>query len=462
MGTPDELLEVHNNCGFVTFEHRRDAEIAMKLNYTEDEDEFRVEIPPDPSDVIYADFMEDEMHQAGRELVGWACVAGLFFGYMPIIVGISSVASLKTLQDHVALFRMIVENYPSIAAVWDGLVGAMALTLMVSFLPTFLVIIFYNFFSLKAEAWLQHKVQLWYYYFNVVFVLLVTAVGSSLLSTVNELIAEPTSIFKLLATTMPTATHFYLNLYPAQWTTHSMILMRYVQWSKWKLFLKLTDETEAQAEMDKLNADSSNPDKAAPEGDVLRLEHYKEKIAHDKAEPEDQDYYGMGSRSARFTIMAVIGCVFCTLSPLMTILAIINFWLCRIFYGYLFNYAEIVKPDLGGVFFVSSLKHVQQGMFIYVTLMAGVLYYRGYDCPEEDSPASECDGPGMLPGIIAGLSFLYLIPSYNRFDRKFHWIDLPFNKVSADDHTCTTKRRARRDTYQQPELMETEEAPAAK
>lgn len=417
---PEKVMELHNNCGFVTFKHRRDAEVAMKLNYTEDEDEFRVSIPPDPSDVIYADFMVDELRQDGAEFLGWACVAGLFFGYMPIIVGISSVASLHTLSAHVPAFRYLIDHQPSIAAIWDGLVGAMALTLMVSFLPTFLVIIFYRFFALKAEAWLQHKVQLWYYYFNVVFVLLVTAVGSSLLATVDQLIKDPTSIFKLLADSMPTATHFYLNLYPTQWATHSMILMRYVQFGKFKMF-----ET--------LHRNEEDLDKRA-------------KIAHDLAEPEDQDYYGMGSRSARFTIMLVIAIVFCTLSPLMTVLAIINFAFCRLSYGYLFCFAEIVKPDLGGPFFVSQLKHVQQSVFIYITLMAGVLYYRGY--------AEDGSGPGCTPGLIAGASFAYAIPMYNRFDRKFHWVDLPYELVSRDTDDTKNKRVARRHTYQQPELME--------
>merc|ERR1719263_2753765 len=182
-------------------------------------------------------------------------------------------------------------------------------------------------------------------------------------------------------------------------------------------------------------------------GKYLACRNYlDEKSAKARAEPEDQDYYGIGSRSARFTIMLVISVVFCTLSPLMVVLAFMNFAFCRIAYGYLFNFAEIVKPDLGGPFFVSQMKHVQQGLFIYITLMAGVLFYRGY---AEDGVS----GPGGTPGIIAGGAFLYAIPMYNRFDRKFHWVDLPYEVVSRDDEQSVPKRLARRSTYQQPELM---------
>jgi len=405
-----DLDAMYTGNGFVTFKHRRECEISMQLKYTPDEDTFIVSVPPDPSDVVYTDLMVDESREAASETIGWACIAGLFFGYMPIIIGISSVASLSTLSAHIALFRMIVDEHPGIAAVWDGLVGAIALTLMVSFLPTFLVLIFDTFFALKARAWLQHKVQIWYYYFNLVFILLVTAVGSSLLSTVDSLLEDPTSIFQLLATTLPTASHFYLNLYPAQWATQSMEFMRYVCLTKWIAFNRLLGDEEK---------------------------------ARDKAEPEDQDYYGKGSRSARFTIFLVIATTFCTLSPLMIVLAFIHFALCRLWYGWMFVFAEIPKADLGGAFWHSKLKHVQQGMFIYIVLMAGVLYYRGTD-------EKTGEGPGSTPGFIAGASLLYMYKSYTRFDRHFHWEMLPFEDI-RDDGTHK-KREPRRNTYQQPEL----------
>jgi hypothetical protein len=426
---PEEAEPVENfcNCGFVTFKERRDAEIAMKLIYEDDEAKFACEIPPDPADVIWHDFMGDETRDASIEALGWVCIGCLFLGYMPIIVGISSVASLETLREHVALFAHIIDHYPSLAAMWDGLVGALALTLMVGMIPTFLVIIFSHCFALRAQAWLQHKIQIWYYYFNVVFVLLVTAVGNSLLVKVEELAESPTSVFKLLASTMPTASHFYLNLFPTTWATHAMVLTRYVPLGKFTVWHKVFDHTvEEKVE----NRD-------------LRVNE----MTRDKIEPEDQDYYGMGSRSARFTIMLVIAITFCTLSPLMCVLALINSGLCRLFYGYLFNYAETVKSDLGGVFFVSQLKHLLQGLYIYIILMSGVLFYRGTD--------DDGNGPGVLPGIIAGLSFLFMIPAYNRFDRRFHWVDLPFSAIAKDSEMAKgAKRNPKVLSYKQPELMD--------
>merc|ERR1719379_1473742 len=103
---------------------------------------------------------------------------------------------------------------------------------------------------------------------------------------------------------------------------------------------------------------------------------YGEEKGKEKSEPEDQDYYGLGSRSARFCFMLVLCLNFASLSPLITLLGWINFWMCRKVYGYLCVYAETRKPDLGGVFYVSQLNHVQEGLFIYIVLMSGVLTMR--------------------------------------------------------------------------------------
>merc|ERR1719277_2785132 len=94
------------------------------------------------------------------------------------------------------------------------------------------------------------------------------------------------------------------------------------------------------------------------------------------AEPEDQDYYGIGSRSARWTINMSIGIVFGTLSPPIFMLTLINFAFSRVIYGYLISYAETKKPDLGGIFYVTKLRGLFIGSIIYTILMTGVLTQR--------------------------------------------------------------------------------------
>jgi len=164
---------------------------------------------------------------------------------------------------------------------------------MVAFLPTILLLIFRSFFILKADAWSQTRLQNWYFWFQIVFVILITAIGDSVVEFTTTIFTDPIAVFGMLAETMPHATHFYMNFLVLQWTTHAMNLLRYVPLSKFLGFRNIFEEEEARA----------------------------------KAEPEDQDYYGLGSRSARFTINMVIGIVYSTLSPTVALLACMNFFL---------------------------------------------------------------------------------------------------------------------------------------
>merc|ERR1719163_327588 len=118
----------------------------------------------------------------------------------------------------------------------------------------------------------------------------------------------------------------------------------------------------------------------------------------------------------------IIAVIFCSLSPFITVLAFINFFVCRLVYGYLMIYAETHKPDLGGVFFISSLKHLQGCLFIYIVLMAGVLHHRG----------KQLGNTAFGPGWLASISLIYYGWAWYRFN-KLRWETLPFEEVVADD-----------------------------
>merc|ERR1719498_48152 len=139
----------------------------------------------------------------------------------------------------------------------------------------------------------------------------------------------------------------------------------------------------------------------------------EESRAKELAEPEDQDYYGLGARSARFSLNLVIAIVYSSLCPMILVVTGINFLICRVLYGYLLVFAEGRKPDLGGVFWVTQLKHIQCGLFIYVVLMIGVLSARA---------------PSLGPAIVASVALLYAIRSYFRFHSAFEWEVMPFQE----------------------------------
>merc|ERR1719217_651000 len=128
-----------------------------------------------------------------------------------------------------------------------------------------------------------------------------------------------------------------------------------------------------------------------------------EQRARELSEPEHQDYYGIGGRSARMTLVMVIALVYSTVSPLICLVALIFFYLCRVVYGYLLVFVETRKADHGGVFWVQQLRHLQHGMIVYAFLMLGILSHRGSN---------------MGPCILLSPSLVYLWVSQNRFHAK--------------------------------------------
>jgi len=209
----------------------------------------------------------------------------------------------------------------------------------------------------------------------------------------------------VLATTLPYATSFYLNYIVVLTGLGSCHLLRGAQLAKYFLWRALGKHPEEAAEL---------------------------------CEPEDQDFYGIGSRSARWTIQMCIGIVFGTLSPPVSVLTFLNFAVVRVVYGYLIPFAETKKPDLGGVFWVSQLKHLFVGNIIYCILMIGVLAKRAAN---------------LGPMIIAAPSLGYVIWSMQRFTTQFNWEKLPFEELMLDKVSDVKTPRESLGTYVQPELM---------
>jgi hypothetical protein len=132
----DEPLSFNLTKGFVTFNSRRDAELAKMMKFTYESDQYVVEIPPDPSDILWADLQMNPLHAWIMSIAGYACIAGVFWAYLPTVVAIAYYTSLETLAEYSATFKSMADD-PSTAALWDGLVNALALQLLMGFVPTF-------------------------------------------------------------------------------------------------------------------------------------------------------------------------------------------------------------------------------------------------------------------------------------------------------------------------------------
>lgn len=357
---------VNTQCAFVTFKHRRKAEMAKELSIGFHKQDWVISTPPPASDIRWADLKSSSHTRDLSTAVGFTLVAALYIGFIPLCILGTQLA--KTV------------HMGPLQPVWASFAPGMSLIVILSFLPTVMLLIFRLFFYLKADAYAQQKLQNWYFYFMVFFVILVTAICESLIATVASVVRRPGRMFSYLSMYLPGATKFYIDFMMMQWVTHALNFTRYINVIKF-LFLRWFYTVEDAKKM---------------------------------SEPEDQDYYGIGSRSARFTINLAIGIIFSTLSPLIAVLTFINFFFCRIFYGYMIVYAEVKKPDLGGLFFVSQLRHVLVGTWIYNATMIGVFCFRA---------------SSKAPMLLAVPSLVYTLYTLQQFHLGYQWETLPFEEL---------------------------------
>jgi hypothetical protein len=373
-----EAKEVLSTSGFVSFTCERIALTALTMRIVADGEHFVMSIPPHADDIIYEDLNNDMDEQSTMDVIGWLVVSLLFYAFIPTIVFLARI------------IRKITQHIPGIHGMGlRGLIATIPLQIYLSFLPTVLFLIFNAFFSLKSKVWGQKLLQSVYFVFNVIFTLLVTAVVGALsnypggqMQAALAIVNNPLSIPGLLATSMPSFTQFYIDFLCVRWTQHCLQLTRYVVLAKFILFRYM----------------------------------YGEEMAIDLAEPEDQDFYGMGARYARASLDLMVWLVFCSISPIIGLAALVNCVISRVCYGYLLIYAETRKFDLGGPFFVSTLHQVHLGLLIYIMMMTGVL-------------AAKTGVQGKAPSMIAGSCLIFLTCSYWRFCRKFRWESLPFIEV---------------------------------
>jgi hypothetical protein len=387
---PGSGAEYLSSSGFVTFGDASVVELALMVQIGDSPEDWELSRPPEPSSVIWQDLQTDVTRKSLWTMLGYGLTAGLYMCYLPAVVGITQIA--------------VTINMGPFQPLWAAFAPTMGLQFMVAFLPTFLILIFRICFTLRDDAQAQKMLQNWYFVFQLVFVVMVTAIGSSMLEFLDTLVERPMEIFPMLAKTMPFATHFYMNYLVLQWTSHTMVLTRYIPLFKYLGFRTMVDE----------------------------------ETARELAEPEDQDYYGIGSRSCRFTINLCIGIIYGTLSPPICLLTWIEFFVCRYTYGYLIPFAENRKPDLGGYFWVQQLRHVFTGTIIYCIVMTGVLLGR-----------ATTNGPG----IIAAPALFFVLYRASQLERS-SWESLPYKELKmGHKFEKSVQRKEDSGAYIQPWMM---------
>jgi len=332
---------VCSSSGFVTFTTELAQRLASREQYRRDVTEFVLDMPPDPSDVIWGSLTEGGVRRTTWDLVSWFCLLLLFVFWSPLVVIISGWTTLSSINEYAPFVGRFIQEHPRAQPLITGFLSTASLKLFMALLPMILLSIITRFKNLKAGAYAQLHLQSWYATFLVLFVLLVTTLGQGFTSTIAIIARQPSRIVELMASSLPYASHFYFNYIVLGYLTLALEMMRasnLIQYWFYRHFYSFQPEEAKQY-----------------------------------SEPEDQASYGIGTRSALQVLMTAITFTFCSCSPLVVVFALPYFCLGQMVYGYLIVFAESKKPDLGGEMWIQTMGQLFSVLLLYVLLMVGVL-----------------------------------------------------------------------------------------
>lgn len=370
--------DVSTSTGFVTFKTRLDMRLAAREQLGTDAFALQLQAAPEVNDVLYDSLIIRPSYTQQR--LGYLSVFCVFVAFLPAVVFVSTLLSLKSWQQIFPVIHRWRQSMPIVIEMLEGVLATLSLKIMLAFIPAILLKIARSFLKPVSQSSSQLFLQKTYFAFLVIFVLLVTSFAQGLITTLLYVAQQPAAIIPLLAKSLPLTSRFYVNYVVLGWVSCTCELLR-------------------------------------PAPLVLYLSLREFMSEHEARNCAEEDSVLMGTRVARSTFMLVIALVFCSICPMVLLAAAVYFLVERLSHGYLLLSAEPRQGDAGGELYVQALKQVHTGLMIYVLLMIGVLGSNGFEF-----------GLLLLPNLFVVTWSLLSLES-------FLWPCLPLNQVmDLDDN----------------------------
>lgn len=197
----------NTHSAFVTFRSRKDAEIAKALEFSGCRccSEWVISEAPEASAIRWQD-LSQEARSGKTVAIGYLLMLFLLANFSPICLAISSAAS----EIDMGMLQPL----------WAALAPTLGLTIFLSMLPTVLLLILSNFFTLRSEPLAQHQLQMWHFHFQAVCILFLPIVGSDFRNFAKQILQDssPSSVLKLLADRIPLSSQFFFSFVVLQWS----------------------------------------------------------------------------------------------------------------------------------------------------------------------------------------------------------------------------------------------------
>ncbi|KAF5310540.1 hypothetical protein D9619_007845 [Psilocybe cf. subviscida] len=363
------------NSAFVTFNKQISAHLAVQvLTHHEPYRMSNRYVEVSPVDVIWANLGLNPYEQKIRIAISYAATAALIIFWALPVAFVGVISNIHTVCTKASWLAWICTLPKIVIGIISGILPPVLLAVLMMLLPIVLRLLA-RFEGIPKYTGLELSLMTRFFIFQVVHSFLVVTLSSGIISSLTDLLNNPTSIPNILAQNLPKASTFFLTYMVLQGLTGTA--GGFLQIVKLIIYYV------------KLIILGSTP------RSVWGIKYQPGQVA-------------WGTLFPNITLLVVITLGYSIISPIINGLACATFFAFYQLYKYLFLYVyqQPSTTDTGGLFYPKALQHIFVGLYVEQVCLCALFFLARN---ENNNPSAIPEGALMIVLIIITAGFNIII-----------------------------------------------------
>ncbi|KAK7957102.1 uncharacterized protein PG986_006324 [Apiospora aurea] len=342
-----------------------------------------------PNDVIWENMAITWWAGWLRTGMHFLIVGGMIILWAFPVAATSQVQKIPDLIDNYHWLRFLEDNktvFKAVKAI-SGVLPAILLALLLWLVP--IIMDFLAFLKgAKTGSQKTETIQSSYFAFLFAQVFLIVSLSATLTETLTKLANNPAGVAELLATSLPGASNYFFSYMILQaLSTSSGTLLQIGALINWYIIAKIFSSTPRS----KWETNTTLPN------------------------------VRWGSYFPVYTNFACIGLVYCVISPIISIFAIITFALLWVANRYSMIYVNRLALDTGGVLYPRAINQTFTGLYVMEICLIGLFFL-----VNDTEGKSACLPQAIIMVICTFLTALYQLLLNSSFGPMFRYLPITF------------------------------------
>ncbi|KAH9878266.1 hypothetical protein J1614_003483 [Plenodomus biglobosus] len=198
---------------FATQRNAQDAWQMMQKRKTKPNDKMQArQLGVMPQEVVWGNLRIKPAEHMARWLAATSFITVMIIFFAIPVAFVGLVSNVNYLADRFTWLQWILDIPQVILGVITGLLPAVLLAVLMALVPIVCRLLA-KLAGYVTYSQIELKTQSWYFAFQVVQVFLVATMSSAIVSVIDDVLKNPSSVLSLLATNLPKASNFYISYF---------------------------------------------------------------------------------------------------------------------------------------------------------------------------------------------------------------------------------------------------------